>query len=218
MKKIFLSIFIFIAINLHSQSNNARTIQLGLGIGLSSSTSSIATSVPDANGNLFSKKFDGKAFISNYSLKLQYGLSESFSFGPYIKKENFYSDNFGSDNFLVFDASTTGFGLEGKYYLINNIHFNLSVNPSIGFSRGKNQLFNPASINNSSSRRISGFSYGIGSGFNWYWRNTMGMYLNATYLLNNLSGSYNNLSNKDIDYKFKSSGVLIDFGLSFKFN
>ncbi len=219
MRYLLLAIGLLLTIYTNGQSNKARTIQLGFGFSISSSESSLETSIPDTKGNLISKNLDDKVSITNIGIKAQYGLSEPISIGIFIRRDLFFADyiELESFDFFHFDATTLCFGVEGKYYLVNNFNFNLTVNPSIGFSNGK-AILSHLGLTNFSTSSISGLTYGIGSGFNWFFNNTMGIHFNANYVLNSLSGSLNDSSNNNIEYKFKSGGVLFDFGFTFKFN
>lgn len=215
MKKSALILFaVFLSATSFGQSNSPGTIQLGLGWGVLVGGATITNK--DTSGEF---KGDGVGLKANYGLRAQYGLSENLSAGIYVMAEaavyaTTYADDL-SGTATDITYSGMGFGLEGKYYLVNKDKFNFSPNVAIGFNTGTGTPdFSGATVVD-----LSGIAYGIGVGMNWYFAaETFGLSVDLGYAGASLSGTQPASTYSDkVDITVSNGGVAFGLGFTVKF-
>jgi|GEM_PF-3256089 len=231
MKKLLLIVGLIIPAMAFSQSNDQGVIQLGLGWGIAlggstvKSTFAADTSITGSTDT--EVKGNGVGAKALYGIKFQYGFAEKISAGMYIRREaavytttyDYTSDPYdpyGGGSYGSTDITTSGIalGIEGKFYVVNKDHFNLYFGPSVGYSSGKATL-DYADVDGS----LKGLNYSIGGGLNWYWGNTVGMFVDFGYAGQSLSGEPDDIkdfnSYDDVISEYKVTGGNVFFGLGF---
>ncbi len=211
MKKLLLAIVLIATTTLtHAQSNTPGKIQLGLGWSVLLGGATLESKFA---GVTTSEKAIGAR--ANTGLRAQYGLTEKFSAGIYLRSEHAAyvttTTDFGTSSDFTTTNSGIGFGLEGKFYPVNKDKFALYVGPTIGFGSTKDKF-----TGGGTNGKSSGLEYGVNVGFNWWWAQFIGMSLDLGYQGVGLKGSVSESGDK-VDYKIKGGGVLFGLGLVTKF-
>lgn len=224
MKKLLLIVGVVASTLTFGQSNDAGVIQAGLGWGMVLGGATIETTTKGPYGynggdTTMTQTDDGVGANVNYGVRGQYGLSEKFSIGLYIRKEgaayvatSTSTSGFSSSSTMA--VSGFGFGVEPKFYIVNNDNFNLNVAPSIGYSTGT------ATMSNSFFTfpgKASGLAYGIDLGINWFFSDAVGLYVDLGYAGSKLSGTFDDALLKDVTFDVSNGGFFIGMGLSVKF-
>lgn len=213
MKKILLAVGLLASTLTFGQSNNPGTIHVGLGWGLTLGGAKIDWTYTDAAGSE-SGSLKGIGAKSNYGLRFNYGLAESFSAGIFLRKESAVYAVTDPDGFDSYSLVTKGmaFGVEAKYYVVNKDKFNYYFAPSIGYSTGKAYDLDYAE----ETEKANGLNYGITTGFNWYWADFIGMSLDLGWSGGALKSSETE-DGATWENKIKSGGVYFGMGLVSKF-
>ena len=208
MKKLLLVVGLLASVTLtNAQSNTKGTIQLGLGW---AGVFGGATIESKYAGVTSSDK--GLGARSNTGVRGQYGLSENFSAGIYLRTEHAAyvttsTSTFGTSSDFTTTNSGIGVGLEAKYYFVNKDKFAFYGAPSIGFCSTKDTY-----TGGGTSGKSSGLEYGLNAGINWWFANFIGMSADLGYQGIGLKGKVTG-----VDYKIKGGGLLWGIGLVVKF-
>lgn len=231
MKKLLLIVGVVASTLTFGQSNDAGVIQAGLGWGMILGGATIETTIKGPYGSnggdtTYTTTDDGVGANVNYGVRGQYGLSEKFSVGLYIRKEGAayvatrtetvntgygsYTESFSS----TMTVSGFGFGIEPKFYIVNNDKFNFNVAPSIGYTTGSATLSNSYVTE---PGKASGLAYGVDLGINWFFSDVVGMYADLGYAGSSLSGTFDDAALKDVTFDVSNGGFFIGMGLSLKF-
>jgi len=215
-KFLFTILAVLMAGTAFSQSNEQGTIQLGLGWGLTLGGATIKSTEEGQS----EQSGSGVGAKANYGLRAQYGFSDDMSGGIYFRSETaVYVVTFDNTSSVVPDItySGTAFGLEGKYYVVNNDGFNFYPAISVGFTTGNNTFSNITYGESKTS--LSGLNYSVGIGFNWYFAaDVFGLGLDLNYQGTNLSGTQAATSySKATDISVSNGGLYWGLGLTAHF-
>jgi hypothetical protein len=210
-----------------SQSNDAGVIQIGFGYGITGGGAKI-TNKPEVGE---STKADGVGAKGNYGLRAQYGLSEKLSAGIYVRGEAaVYVVTFDDPIFSGFDVpdvtyTGTAFGLEAKYYFVNEDNINVYAGPSIGYTTGKDE-YSDFFTGTTNETKYGGLNYQVGVGLNWYFvSDVFGLSFDLAYQGTSLSGdqdieSYDTNGNPVTytnEVKVTNGGLYYGLGLTARF-
>jgi hypothetical protein len=215
MKKVFSIIVLFILagfISVSGQSNTKGTIQVGFGSGIQFGGAKINYNYQNAD---YSQSADGTA--RNLGITTQYAISKRFSARVYLRRElSTYRYPYGVIGYFgnTVNLAVTAFGIDARCYLLNKDKFNLYFAPSIELLKGNSKV-DPYGNNKDDMRKaISGLSYTITAGANWYWTKHIGIAANVGYGLTRLDGEY---LNGQVKLNVRSSGLYLGFGVVGKF-
>jgi hypothetical protein len=215
MKKLLLAVGVLASSMTFAQSNAPGVIQLGLGYG---ATLGGATIKSDAEG---AEAQDGVGVNGNYNLRAQYGLSEKFSAGIFIRRESaayvVTPTVTAGGEVSDFTLTTTGFafGVEPKFYAVNKDKFALYFALPIGFSTATLEYsFSGLSGGTLPTGSASGLNYGLTMGFNWWWADFIGMSLDLGYGGSSISGKFDG---DEDNLTIGNNGFYFGLGLVSKF-
>ena len=218
MKNLLLTLFAVCIAAAYSfgQSNEQGTIQVGLGYGITIGGATI--DLKDTSGTTSGSGAGLRIF---YGIRAQYGLSEKLSAGVYLAPEAaLYVTDFTDPYGYVYSRDVTysgiGFGLEGKFYLVNKDKLNLFPCVAIGFKTG---TATSDDIYSSSEASISGIGYGFGVGVNWYFvKEVFGLSMELGYAGSSLTGTEAATSYTDKrDVTLSNGGVVWGLGFTAHF-
>ncbi len=206
-------LFLFTS-TLSAQSQNAGTFsfQVGYDLGVHGTkyTSKFGGFVVDTDTSAALTKMAGLSAQYNIVNWLSFGAT--YTFGGYVEDTADANANGNRTGYITFDL---------RAYPINGERFNLYVGPEFGYSYLEINRLLPGNIDE--IYNYNGGHFGVNLGFNWYFVDFAGIFMQLQYTKNNftlqdysLDGTAIDLTNFDVTLDTFSAGA--KFGLCFKIN
>lgn len=196
-----------------AQVNSKGTFQVSLGPAFGGHATAFEWSYRIGALALQDRSTDGAVTVS-WPLELQGGLSNRFSLGVILEPGQ-YIDSAGTHPNGFFTAS-----LSPRYYLVNKDRFGLFLNADLGF--GVLRIGEVRSGTRQYDDVYAGGHFRFGAQAQYYFGRTFGIHLGVKYAAHNLRWRDRDpedpvLANGDYEATLRTSGVLMQLGVQFKF-
>lgn len=217
MKKLLLAVGVLASTMAFSQSHGKGTMQVHIGWQSTLGGADFETTAT-AGGVSSTSNSSGVGAKSGFGARFQYGIADAMSVGGYLRTEKagyVSSDIFSAGTIFV---QGVGIGAEAKYYIVNKDKFTFHAGPQIGFSTGKS-YYTGFGVT-SDKKNISGLSYGVMLGINYFFTDMIGLSFDLGYGGGMLKQKYTEDyfgTKVDIEGKVTNGGVTWASSLVLKF-
>lgn len=221
MKKIFTMV---VAISLTSvtslsQSNSFGALNLSGGVGFGAYTTTSEVSASYLNGSFVISDRDTSTGVTTYGqFAADLGIIDFISAGVYFQTGKYLQEK---EDGVTKDNSLWKLGIMPKIYLINKDKFNLNLGFGFAIERLRTSEENG---NTSAEAKYSGTNMHFRLGTNFYFTNSVGMFIHAGYDINKLTlNSYSytvgNTTNTpdNLSGNLNADGLEMAIGLNIKF-
>jgi hypothetical protein len=196
----------------HAQVNDKGTIHASIGIALGAHATEYEQTFRVFGVPFTSKEKDGAATVT-VPIELGVGITKGFSLGLYLEPGAYLDSSATESNAIA------SFGLQPRFYLVNKDRFAWVASLQLGLTSLRIDRNEPGV---QSSARYAGGQFGLGTGAIFQFSDLVGLQVFLRYMGNNLplrdyELNGQSLSLNDFDATLRTSGVLLQTSLAFRF-